>query len=47
MVIIDDSQAAGTSIWITAGAEYYSGNEVWIGQTALPFSTASVTVLKF
>lgn len=37
VVIIDNTQPDGTSIWITAGAEYYEGNEIWIGQTSLTY----------
>lgn len=42
VVIIDNKQTSGVSMWITAGAEYYSGNEIWIGQTALPFLADTV-----
>ena len=43
VVIIDAFQTTGTNIWVTAGAEYYNGDEIWIGQTALPFTTAATT----
>ncbi|CAF0786583.1 unnamed protein product [Brachionus calyciflorus] len=39
VVIIDNNQPNGTSIWITSGAEYYDGDEIWIGQTALTFQS--------
>ena len=45
-MIIDALQASGTNIWVTAGAEYYNGDEIWIGQTALPFVTSTPTVIK-
>ena len=41
VVIIDAFQTSGTNIWVTAGAEYYNGDEIWIGQTALPFTTTT------
>ena len=37
VVVIENTQPNGTSIWITAGAEYYEGNEIWIGQTSLTY----------
>jgi hypothetical protein len=32
-VITDSDILNGSSIWITTGAEYDSGNEIWVGQT--------------
>lgn len=45
VVIIDAFQTTGTNIWVTAGAEYYNGDEIWIGQTALPFITATPAIV--
>lgn len=47
VVIIENNQANGASIWITGGAEYYNGNEIWIGQTNLPFQRDTTRVCHF
>jgi hypothetical protein len=36
-VITDSGILNGSSIWITTGAEYDSGNEIWIGQREFNF----------
>jgi hypothetical protein len=44
VVIIDNGQYAGQTMWITVSAEYYSDTELWVGQGALPFIVSSPAV---
>ncbi|RNA15676.1 hypothetical protein BpHYR1_008573 [Brachionus plicatilis] len=39
VVVIENTEPDGSQLWITAGAEYYEGNEIWIGQTSYTYRT--------
>lgn len=44
ITMIDAGLATNTDIWISAGAEYFSGTEVWIGQSTMTYITSTEPV---
>lgn len=43
-VVIANGQTSGSTMWITASANYYSDTEIWVGQAGLTYLANSPTV---
>lgn len=44
VVIIGNYAAIGQAIWVSTGVEYDFGNDAWVGQTALYFTSSIESV---